>query len=215
VRPPEPGLRERKKAAQRNAIVAVFLEALETSELGDLKIDELCARIGISKVTFFNYFSSKEQVLEYFVLTWQFRTAAALEKSRLTGSAALHLVLDSIALHPAALHVMNAVMLYFLKTRDPQPMVLSDYEYYLVDSDAWERGVRPVGIDGLFAMALGSRLDDPNTAANVRLLIAGLYGVPLRLRITGDSDLKSAYREFVALIAGRFETQQPVALTNR
>jgi len=101
-------------------------------------------------------------------------------------------------LHPAALHVMNAVMLYFLKTRDRQPMVISDYEYYLVDPDAWERGVRPVGIDGLFAMALGSRLDDPSTAANVRRLIAGLYGVPLRVRITGDSDLKSAYREFIA-----------------
>ena len=202
VRPPEPGLRERKKAQQRIAIVATFLEALETSELGDLKIEELCARIGISKVTFFHYFSSKEQVLEYFVLTWQFRTAAALERARLVGSAALNLIFDSIAERPAALHVMNAVMLYFLKTPDPRPMAISDYEYYLVDPDAWERGVRPVGVDGLFAMALDARLDDPDTAANVRQLIAGLYGVPLRLKVAGDSDLKSAYREFVAWTTG-------------
>jgi AcrR family transcriptional regulator len=196
--PIEPGLREKKKAARRVAIVDVFLEALETNELGDLKIKDLCGKIGISKVTFFNYFSSKEQVLQYFVLTWQFKVAAALDETGLRGLPALYLIFDSIAEHPAARYVMNAVMLFFLKTPVPQLMQISDYEYYTIDPDAWARGVRPAGIDELFARAVGSRPGDPETASLIRHLIAGLYGVPLRLKITGETDLKSAYREFAS-----------------
>ena len=194
----EPGLRGRKKAAQRIAIVDVFLQALETNELGDLNIEDLCGQIGISKVTFFNYFSSKEQVLEYFVLIWQFKVAVLLDEAGLTGLPALNLIFDSIAEHPAGRHIMNAVMLFFLKSKVTKTIEISDYEYSLVDPNAWACGVRPAGIDELFARAIGGRFDDPEVASLVRHLIAGLYGVPLRTKITGESDLKSAYREFAA-----------------
>jgi AcrR family transcriptional regulator len=164
----EVGLRERKKAFQRIAIVDVLLKALETNELVDLKIEDLCEQIGISKVTFFNYFSSKEQVLEHFVLTWKFKVTALLDEAGLTGLPAVHLIFDSVAKHPAAQHVMNAIVLFFLKSKTPRTIEIPDHEYSLLDPDAWSRGVRPAGIDELFARAIGGPPDDPETAALVR-----------------------------------------------
>jgi hypothetical protein len=137
-------------------------------------------------------------VLECFVLTWQFRVAALLDEAGLTGLPVVQLIFDSVAEQPAAQHVMNAIVLFFLKSKTPRTMEIPDHEYFLVDPDAWTRGVRPAGIDELFARAIGGPPDDPETAALVRHLIAGLYGVPLRMKIIGETDMKRAYREFAA-----------------
>lgn len=54
------GLRARKKRATRAAIERTLLELVLERGYAAATVDEVCARVGVSKKTFFNYYASKE-----------------------------------------------------------------------------------------------------------------------------------------------------------
>ena len=57
------GLRERKKAETRAAIERATIELSLERGFNGTTIDDICERAGISRMTFFNYFSSKSSAL--------------------------------------------------------------------------------------------------------------------------------------------------------
>jgi AcrR family transcriptional regulator len=201
VKAPEPGLRDQKKAQQKIAIMDALVAGLETRELGDIRVEDLCSALGISKVTFFNYFDSKEQVIEYYVHRWQFSLRGELANAGLSGRKAIELIFESVGTHPAGQRVMNAVMLFFLKTDHYTPMPISEYEYYLFDPDAYTRGIRPGDMTDLLSDALeAARVEAERRGELVRALAAGFYGVAITAKIRGDADLAEAYRKFVRVL---------------
>lgn len=58
------GLREEKKQATRAAIVETALELFRERGFDDTRIQDITDRLRISEATFFNYFRTKESVLE-------------------------------------------------------------------------------------------------------------------------------------------------------
>ena len=59
-------LRETKHAKTRIAIVQAFIEALETSPYDEISIRQICKKVEISEGTFFNYFSEKLDLINYY-----------------------------------------------------------------------------------------------------------------------------------------------------
>ncbi|MEV7607018.1 TetR/AcrR family transcriptional regulator [Paenarthrobacter sp. NPDC089322] len=57
------GLRERKRAATRQAITAVARSLTADRGLNGYTVEEVCQEAGISRRTFFNYFHSKEDAV--------------------------------------------------------------------------------------------------------------------------------------------------------
>ncbi|MFE3144987.1 TetR/AcrR family transcriptional regulator [Streptomyces scopuliridis] len=55
-------LRERKKARTRRALVVEALESFALYGADAVTLDDLCLQVGVSKRTFFRYFTSKEDV---------------------------------------------------------------------------------------------------------------------------------------------------------
>ena len=53
------GLRERKKAARREALVAAAHDLVREQGLDAVTVEMICDRVGVSPRTFFNYFDSK------------------------------------------------------------------------------------------------------------------------------------------------------------
>lgn len=56
---PAPGLRERKKAARREALISASHELVAEHGLDHVTVEMICERVGVSSRTFFNYFESK------------------------------------------------------------------------------------------------------------------------------------------------------------
>ena len=63
-------LRERKYATQKLKILDAFDEKLKAKSLADISVKEIAYELEISEMTFFNYFSSKKEVLIYFIELW-------------------------------------------------------------------------------------------------------------------------------------------------
>ncbi|ACL39242.1 transcriptional regulator, TetR family [Pseudarthrobacter chlorophenolicus A6] len=60
---PDPGLRERKRAATRTAITAAARDLTSARGLNGYTVEEVCEAAGISRRTFFNYFPTKEDAI--------------------------------------------------------------------------------------------------------------------------------------------------------
>lgn len=58
-----PGLRERQKAARRDALVAAAQVLVGENGLDGVTVDDICERAGVSTRTFFNYFESKDDAV--------------------------------------------------------------------------------------------------------------------------------------------------------
>ncbi len=58
------GTRAEKKSAQRNAILETTLRLVREKGLDGARVQDVIAEVGISEKTFFNYFPSKQAVLE-------------------------------------------------------------------------------------------------------------------------------------------------------
>lgn len=201
MRAPEVGLRERKKAKQKIAIMEAFVSQLEQHELAAIRIEDLCSMLGISKVTFFAYFNTKEQVIEYFVHQWEFKMTAEIENTGAVGRDALERIFASIGSHPAGQRVMSAVMLFFLKSEYYVPMHISEYEYSLFDPDAYARGIQPRTITGMLGKAVAElHVAEADRDALVAALQAGFYGVALMAKTRGTVDLAGEYRRFLATL---------------
>ncbi len=83
------GLRDRKAAATRLAIARALSQRLVSRSLGEITADEIAEAAGVSRMTFFNYFPSKELVLDHIFLTWLFEEQCESEQSGLRGLPAL------------------------------------------------------------------------------------------------------------------------------
>ena len=74
---PEPGLRARKHARTKLALLDAFVERLASKPLDEVPVREICEAVGVSQPTFFNYFEGKADLLVYFVQLWSVEQGAA------------------------------------------------------------------------------------------------------------------------------------------
>jgi len=85
-------LRERKAARTRLALIDAFRTELGLHQLSEIRIEDLAERVGVSRVTFFNYFPTKDAAVDYVYATWLFELNASLYRRQCKGvEAVLHI----------------------------------------------------------------------------------------------------------------------------
>ena len=66
MRVKEYSLREKKHARTKIAIMNAFIKRLEKTRFDDISIREICKSVEVSEGTFFNYFSEKIDIINYY-----------------------------------------------------------------------------------------------------------------------------------------------------
>lgn len=91
------GLRERKAAQTKAALMGAFLQQLQARPLEEVAVKQVCEAIPVSEVTFYNYFPRKQDVLTFHMALWSVRLQWQCANSGLRGLAAVRQVYQAVA----------------------------------------------------------------------------------------------------------------------
>jgi len=70
----EIGLRERKQALKKIEILNIVLNKIKEKPFSEISVKEIANDAMISEGTFFNYFTKKNELLDYFVILWSYQS---------------------------------------------------------------------------------------------------------------------------------------------
>ena len=90
-------LRKHKAAKLKLGILDQTLRLIGKKPFQDLHVKEICKRVKVSKVTFFNYFPMKEDVLLYYHRIWCFRRTLELTIKPKQGLQGIYFLADKLA----------------------------------------------------------------------------------------------------------------------
>ncbi len=145
-----PGLRERKAAATRLAIVESLRRRLAVAALADLTVEQLAEDANVSRMTFFNYFPTKEHAVDLLMMVSLFQLEERIAAEKLRGVAAIDAVFartgDDLAESPAR---MRRIYAYFASRPGDRPIPpLGRAERMALASTSGPLLPEPVGLGG-------------------------------------------------------------------
>ena len=194
---PDFGLREKKPALLKLALLDEVLHLLQSKGLYEISVDELCANVNTTKVTFFKYFSHKEQILDYFIQKWLYDRSYEIYGRNFRGrEGIIHIFRTISADMPLNKKIMISLIHYYSKlTKEPETIEISACEYYLFNEEAFMHQVKPMNLCEIFSHYL-SEIDgiDPALLNDIiSQLIALMYGVPVQTHIMREEDMFPFY----------------------
>lgn len=198
-------LRERKKIQTRLSILDAFLSALENRPFHEIGIEDVCAEANISKMTFFRYFTSKEEVLDYFVLRWCGQRSMEIHEGMYQEWTGIRHVFQTASEIPSATRILVALLQYYSKLKEPPSKKnLSIYEHSLPAESA--DAALPVPIlplrDILIHYIDQTDLPDERKPFMVDHLLTLFYGIPFQVYtgMIGAASLADAYRDHLNVL---------------
>lgn len=196
-------LRERKKYQTTSSILEEFLKSLEDLSFQEIHIEDICDKVNISKVTFFRYFKTKEEVLDYFVLRWCYQRSLEIDRNAYRGLEGIHRVFQSAAEIPSAKKILVSLVHYYSKIKEGKPPFkeLSEYERYVISDSSTEE--LQVGILSLREIMLHYLNQIKGIESKKSFyadhLITLFYGVPFQIHIQmlDPKSLSKAYTDHI------------------
>lgn len=116
-------LRELKKAKTKLLLLHTTIELAGNDETMELHVEKICERAEVSKVTFFNYFSQKEDLFSYFMAIWGFHRAVEQELKPVIGMAGIRRIFHHAAEDGAKNPGMFLSLIRFLAGAPSTPYV--------------------------------------------------------------------------------------------
>lgn len=201
-------LREIKKARTKIALYEASLDLIGAASFRSVKLEDICAKAEVSKVTFFKFFPQKEDLLIYFMHVWLLARLLEIEEGGLRGAAAVRHVLASVAEGAKDRPGLMLSLIGFLSETRMHPCMptLSDAELQLLFPGREERA-RSTKVD-LFAFFRrvvdeakedGSCKREESTDALAQWLTTVFYGAYLTAHMCGQ-DIMATYDLHLAML---------------
>lgn len=200
-------LRERKKYQTMISILDAFLAALEHRPFHEIGVEDVCEQANVSKMTFFRYFNSKEEVLDYFVLRWCCQRSMEIGAGTYRGLAGIRHVFQSASEIPSATKILVALLQYYSKLKEPPAKKdLLAYERYLMSGSSDDRQQVPIlSLHHILAHYMNETVwPDAHKSIVTDHLLTLFYGIPFQV-YTGmmrTASLSEAYRTHLDLLLG-------------
>lgn len=211
-------LREIKKARSKIALFRASLELIGKMSFKDLKVEEICEKAEVSKVTFFKFFPQKEDLLIYFMRLWLTDRLIELKLQPKRGIEAIRHLFQSVADRAAERPGLMLSLIGYLSEVNMHPNMpsLSEAEIQilypgkeaLVDAE-------PPNLGSLFYQFLeeakedGSIPDRVPTEDLVKVLFSIFYGAYLTAHLYNSVDFMEFYDLHLNLLLSQGESGKP------
>lgn len=120
------GIRKEKAARLKVQILDYTLKLIGKKSFDDLYVDDLCAKVKISKVTFFKYFPRKEDVLLYYFRVWCLTRAVEMREKKKEGLGGVQYIFDKLGedceLRPGLMQSLIGYLSDFKRAPKPFPV---------------------------------------------------------------------------------------------
>jgi AcrR family transcriptional regulator len=195
-------LREIKKVRSKISIFRATLELIGNKSFKEVRLEEICEKAEVSKVTFFKFFPRKEDVLVYFMRLWLTDRIIELKQHPKRGLNAIRLFLQSVADGAKEKPGLMLSLISFLAEENMHPHmpVLSDAEIQilypgieeLVDPEVPDLGE-------LFYQFLVEAKEDGEITVDlsaeelVKIMFSIFYGAYLTAHMYQSKDIMSFY----------------------
>ncbi len=146
-----PTKREQNAARIKFKALKYVLKESESRNFADIQVIEICKYVGISKVTFFKYFTSKVDLLLYYRSILTLTLIIKIVESKVEGTKALNLIVQYFALEYAKRPSMVLGLIrYFTNSTDyVNPIPIKPAERLLFFPEATELAYEIISFDQL------------------------------------------------------------------
>lgn len=201
-------LRAKKKGLLKLLILDKTLELLKDFNFEDIKVKEICRLANTSEVTFFKYFEKKEQVLQYFMLIWNYKREMRVSKAgRDSGRKAIYSIFEDISQTPQSQKIMLTLFNYVARLREkPKAIALNSYEKQLLFEE--EKEIEPLSLSDQFILHLRESLEcgelpDETDLEKMVFLLSSIYYGSAIIAHTSGRDLGTIYKDNLEIILER------------
>ena len=202
-------LRKEKAARLKLAILEETHHLIGKQAFEDLYVDEICAKVKISKVTFFKYFPQKEDLLLYHFRLWCLARAVELHQNPKPGIQGIYYLTDKIVEDIEAYPGIMLSLVGYLSDlkRPPKPFpVLPEEKARLYPS---VKNLCSVEINSLEVMMESFVLEaifkkeitrNSSTREITLLLTSVIYGSLITAHVTQQRPLKIFFRKNIDMV---------------
>jgi AcrR family transcriptional regulator len=203
------GLRKEKAARLKLAILDGTLKLIGKKSFDDLLVDEICARVKISKVTLFKYFPQKEDILLYYFRLWCLKRAVELYDKPKEGLAGITFLFDKLSedteTHPGVILSLFAYLADLRRTLKPFPVKVEEKKLLFpevenigsIEIQSVDQMLEKFSLESIFKKEITKT---SSTRDITQLLISVFYGSVLTAHINQISALKIFFRKNLELV---------------
>lgn len=198
-------LREEKYARTKIAIMNLVLEKLEETSFDQINIADVCREIGVSKRTFFNYFSSIHYVFFYLLQIWIIDTKnIALQRHPVAGLESIQNAFEELgrkfAKQPkAAFQIFSSIFSTDVETAKIGRLTKAEAIFWGFDTMVSEEipmlGFRKMLICAIENAKASGELPGNFDITTIELSLNSiLIGVPFTLKDVGFKNISAVYK---------------------
>jgi len=207
-------LRETKHAKTKIAIMNAFIKRLEKTRFDDISIREICKSIEISEGTFFNYFSEKIDIINYYAYLFFLKIFWKTQNEVPPGKcfASIEAVFKNMAAELNNINIMHQIISIVIMQREkPKAITISNIEKHFAfpDYDGIE-DIPTIFIDDFFRERLKVALKNGELPKKTNIddvlvsLMTILGGTLLAAKFTNIKDRAYHYMRQLNVIWGGF-----------
>ncbi|MBS1490722.1 MAG: helix-turn-helix transcriptional regulator [Bacteroidetes bacterium] len=203
------GLRKEKAARLKLAVLDATLKLIGKKSFDDLYVDEICAKVKISKVTLFSYFPQKEDILLYYFRIWCLRRAVELAEKPKEGVSGIYFLFDKLSedceTNPGIILSLFAYLADLKRTLKPFPVKAEEKKLLFPEVENI-KSIEIQSVDQLFekfsleAIFKKEITKTSSTRDIAQLLIAVFYGSVVTAHINQITPLKLFFRKNIEFV---------------
>jgi AcrR family transcriptional regulator len=203
------GLRKEKAARLKVHVLENTLKLIGKKPFEDLYVDTLCAKVKISKVTFFKYFPQKEDILLYYFRLWCLERVIEMQAKPKEGLQGILYLTDKLSesceQYPGIMlslvgylaDVKRSVKPFPVKAEEKMILYPSVQNIQTIDIQSLDQMLEKFSLECLFKKEITKT---SSTRDVTNLFITTLYGSIITGHINQISPLKFFFRKNIELV---------------